>query len=165
MTIKKVFYRSPHNYDQEEASNDATVQDFGPSMTVQSMAEDADINVIVQRFGLTGKMPDNPRIPTFQDFEDIGDFRTAIESVKLAQEAFNEYPAELRGRFLNDPQRFMAFCADPANKDDMRKLGLLKPIQEAPRDPNASVVEAITSLRGIIQPVNGTEKGDPKPVT
>ena len=64
--IELPFVRSPYNYDRQAACDECCIEDFGPSMTQQSQAEEADINTIVKRFGLTGKMPDNIRVPQTQ---------------------------------------------------------------------------------------------------
>lgn len=122
--IREVFYKSPHNYDVDEESLNAGLVNNDPSMTIQSMAEDADINVLMRRYGLTGQMPSNPRIPEFGDFMEVGDFRSAMDAVRTAEAMFMEYPAEVRARFENSPQRFMEFCHDPKNGDEMLKMGL-----------------------------------------
>lgn len=95
-----------------------------PSLARQSQAEDADINVIVKRFGLTGKLPDNVRPPTYADFEDVWDFQTAMNAVVAAQASFMAMPADVRARFGNDPHQFVEFCSDEKNLDEMRRLGL-----------------------------------------
>ena len=79
-----MFYRTPHNYDWVEASDDAAraVGPYGESMTVQSMAEDADINVLMKRFGVTGQMPQSVRIPEYGDFTGVRDFASAMLTVE-----------------------------------------------------------------------------------
>lgn len=96
-------------------------------MTIQAHAEDADINVLMRRFGITGKMPDNPKIPTYGDFSQITDYRTALDAVRRAHEGFMEIPAPIRAQFDNDPQLFMEFCENPENLEAMRNMGLAKP--------------------------------------
>jgi len=145
--MKAPFIRHPYNYDTAEAGDEASVKDFGPSPTVQSMAEDADINVVMQRFGVTGKMPENPRIPTYQDFEDVFDFRTANEAVMEANRAFMEYPASLRGRFENNPQIFMDWVAKEENREEMQKLGLLKQKPPATIKPEPMEVRVVNEPR------------------
>lgn len=127
MGINKVFYRSPHNYDLAAASDEASVKDFGPSLTVQSMAEDVDMNVIMKRFGVTGKMPDNVVPLSYGDFSNVFDFRSALHAVRDADERFGAMPAEIRARFLNDPQMFLQFCEEPKNLAELRTMGLAVP--------------------------------------
>lgn len=95
-----------------------------PSRTIQSQKDEADINVIVRNFGVTGKLPSAVRIPEYGDFDGISDYREAIEAIRLADEAFLAMPSELRLRLGNDPARFVEWCADSSNLEEMRKLGL-----------------------------------------
>jgi len=133
-------YRAHNGYDAKKASDEAVGPEPGISLTIQSMAEEADINVLMYRYGITGKMPDNPRIPTYGDFTGITDYRTAIEAVRDAEHAFMEIPAQVRSKFDNDPQKFLEFCSMETNVDEMRKLGLLKPTQAPPptREPTTT---------------------------
>lgn len=126
--MKVPFFRSPYNYDTAAASQEAAelVGDYGPSLTVAEHAIDADINVIMKRFGVTGKMPENVRLPQYGDFTQVGDYRSALEAVRSAQEAFMEIPADIRARFDNDPQNLLTFAADPANVPKLVELGLGK---------------------------------------
>ena len=47
--------RTPYTYDKEKNSDECANKTIGPSLTVQSMAVDADLNVMLKRFGVTGK--------------------------------------------------------------------------------------------------------------
>lgn len=130
MAAPKIFVRNPFNYDTAEASNDSTVDDFGPSLTQQSQAEEADINTIVKRFGLGGSVPLNPRLPVLGDFDAIFDYKTAMDAVKDAQSRFMQMPASIRSEFNNDPQLFVEFCSNKDNLPKLRSLGLAP--EEAP---------------------------------
>lgn len=130
--MKYPFFRGAYNYDLAAASAESAIESGGASLTVQSMAEDADINVIVKRFGLTGRLPEDPRVPTYGDFTGISSYRDALEVVMAADSAFMEFPADVRARFGNDPQLLMDFVGDDTNVDEARKLGLLKPTAEVP---------------------------------
>lgn len=125
-----MFYRSPHNYDWAEASQEAAeaVGDYGVSLTVQSMAEDADINVLMRRFGITGQMPQSVRVPEYGDFTGVKDFATAMMAVRQAQDQFMSLPPDVRARFGNDPQQLLEFVSVPGNDDELRRLGLLNAV-------------------------------------
>lgn len=123
----KIFVRSPFNYDVAHASRESGLLCLDESLTLQSQAADADINVIVKRFGITGVMPQGFKLPTYQDFEGLFDYRSAVEAVRNAQYMFVQVPADIRARFDNDPGKFMAFCVNPANLAELRKMGLAKP--------------------------------------
>lgn len=96
----------------------------GPSLTVQSEKDDADINTIVRRFGLTGQVPVLQRVPLNEDFVDIIDFRSALDQIREAEDSFNQLPGAMRARFGNDPAIFVDFCSDRGNLPELRKMGL-----------------------------------------
>jgi phage internal scaffolding protein len=107
-------------------------------LTKQSFKEECDINTIVRMFGVTGKVPANVRMPTYGDFEDVGDFREAMEAINAASASFAEMPSEVRERFSNDPAKFVDFCSNEANKAEAERLGLTvpKPVPVVPVVPD-----------------------------
>jgi len=134
MAKPKIFLRSEFNYDMDEASLESALTCEDESLTVQSQAEEADINVLVRRFGITGQIPVLDKLPTYQNFEGVFDYRTALESVMEAERMFMEVPAEIRARFHNDPGAFVDFCSKADNLPELRKMGLapeLPPVVDA----------------------------------
>lgn len=116
----------------EQSSFDTGLHCKDPSLAKQSFAEDADINTIVNRFGLTGQLPTNVNIPLQGDFKGIFDYMTAMNTIIAANRAFMTMPAKVRTRFNNDPGVFLDFCHDPENYDEATKLGLVNiPVQSA----------------------------------
>jgi phage internal scaffolding protein len=140
-----MFVRSgfPFNYDASKVSKDAGLKCVDRSLAQQSAADECDINTIVKRFHLTGQLPENVRVPSYSDFEGVFDFQSAMNAIVEAERSFMKMPADTRARFLNDPQRFVAFCSDEKNLEEMRKLGLAVPKEEpvvpAPVVPDAVV--------------------------
>jgi len=119
--------RQPGNYDVEQASEESGLDCSSlPSRTQQHFAEEVDINTIVRRFGLTGELPEGVPHILQGDFTNVFDFQSAMDMVVAAREAFMEQPAEVRARFDNDPQKFLAFTSDRANLDEAIKLGLVR---------------------------------------
>lgn len=96
------------------------------SLTQQQFADEADINVMMARFGVTGHMPSSIRMPTYGDFSGVGDYRSAMDVVVRAQNEFMTLPADMRARFGNDPHQLIAFLENPSNAEEARKLGLFK---------------------------------------
>ena len=121
------YVRQPGVYDPDEASLETAISEWSPSLAIQSEKEDADINTIVRRFGITGTIPEGLVPPTYGDFTGIDDFQTAMNAVNAARDLFMQVPADIRAKFDNDPQNFVAFCSDPANLEEMRKMGLAVP--------------------------------------
>lgn len=123
--MKNVFVRTENNYDTDIASIETGIEFKGISRTQQNQKEESDINTIVRRFGLTGELPKNVRVPTYGDFTGAVDYQTSMNQIIAAKEAFMEMPAEIRKRFHNDPGELVDFVADPKNEDEARKLGIL----------------------------------------
>lgn len=137
----------PFNYDADLASVESGLECRDDSLALQSQREDADINVIVKRFGVTGHLPQASIQPLFYDFNDVFDYRTALEAVRSAEEAFLRVPAEIRARFSNDPTSFVAFAENPANIEELRKMGLA-PKQEVSNGEVSSEVKESASVAG-----------------
>lgn len=134
-----VFLRTPYNYDMNAAGDESGLDCTGyvneltgeliltPSLAKQQFAEECDINTIVRRFHLTGELPQNVRMPTYGDFEDVPTYQDAMKAIREADEAFMMMPAEVRARFGNDAAAFVAFCSDETNRGEAEKLGLVAP--------------------------------------
>lgn len=119
-----MFFRTPYNYDTDEVSRETSLVCEDESLAVQSERDDCDINTIVRRFGLTGSLPVGVRRPEYGDFVGVSDYREALEALEAADASFYAMPAEVRARFENDPARFVDFCSDVSNVDEMIKMGL-----------------------------------------
>lgn len=98
--------------------------------TKQSFKDECDINVLMSRFA-KGQPLDHLIRPGghFGDWSEVPDFQVAQQYIIDAHSLFEQVPANVRERFMNDPARFLAFATDQANADEMRRLGLLKPVQ------------------------------------
>lgn len=137
-------YRDPQNPDvltQAEVDTVSTgVKDFGPSLAVQSQAEEADINEIVRRFGI-GKIPEMsvPLPPGIGEFEDIFDFQSAQNLLVAASRSFAGLPAQVRRHFDYDPGAFVQYCEDardnPEYQTQLRTWGLAIPAKPADTAP------------------------------
>lgn len=98
-----------------------------PSLTKQSFKDECDINNIIKAFSVTGQVQHiNARASqgTYADLPGEIDFQQSLNTIKEAQNAFASLPSKVRDRFGNDPAQFLAFMSDPANQDEMIKLGL-----------------------------------------
>lgn len=137
------FLRSGFNYDRDYASRASGLLCQDPSLTQQQFAEDADINTIVRRFGITGELPTGVRAPSYGDFTGVSDFRSALAAIDAAEASFMALPAHVRATFQNDPGLFVDYCSDPANAAGMKELGLLSsvptPAPVAPPGPDPVV--------------------------
>lgn len=121
MTIKFQTQYTPTE-ERQRPGTDNTEED----MTQQSDLNETDINVIMAKYGgMGGQLPQVLDHPQYGDFTEVGDFRTMVETVRAAEQAFAELPAKVRNRFHNDPEEMMDFLGDPENRDEAIKLGLV----------------------------------------
>lgn len=138
-----MFARTKFNYDRDAASLATALhckqegEDGYDGKTQQNFKEETDINTIVNNFLHTGQMPDNVRLPQYIDYEGVFDFQTAMNSVMAAEESFMQIPADIRAKFDNNPQKFHDFAINEQNRDELGKMGFLrpKPVTEAPPPP------------------------------
>lgn len=99
----------------------------GDTMTKQGFAKECDINNIMKRYEKDGIISHVAKYGgQYGDFTDVPDYREALDKVMSANEMFMSLPASIRSKFENDPAKFLTFVGDPANKDEMGKLGLLR---------------------------------------
>ncbi|WNK14077.1 MAG: internal scaffolding protein [Microvirus sp.] len=120
-----MFLRSIYNYDTDNVSEETGLECKDISMAQQHQKDEADINIMLRKFGITGEMPTSVRMPQYGDFLGISDYQGAMNAVRAADEAFAELPAHIRSRFANDPEQFVEFCLDEANKAEAIRLGLV----------------------------------------
>lgn len=166
MAFKKIFVRAAYNYDTDEASNESGLHCPEPTLTKQEFAEEVDINTIVRRFGLDGKVPEDVRMPVYADYTNVHDFQSAMNAIALANESFDAMPARVRSRFHNDPEEFVQFCLDDKNKDEAAELGLVSP--EALAAKAAALVkqnEPATITTPAITPTTSQGATNAKPAT
>ena len=125
-------FNTGYNMDNDAVSLSNGIDFPEESLAVQSAEEESNINTIVRRFGISGELPNNLRMPQSGDFTDAPDFHTAMNLVRQAQEEFLRVPADIRARFNNDPARLMAFVEDGENYAEALKLGL---VNKRPDEP------------------------------
>jgi len=136
---KLPFVRNPYNYDMALVSQETGLACQDPSLAQQHMKDECDINVIVERFGVTGQLPVRAIEPSYGDFSGVSDYHTALNKIRAADEAFMALPAKLRAKFDHDPNALLNFLENEANKDEAIQLGLIdgQPVAE----PIVSAVE------------------------
>lgn len=125
MHVIRKFYSE--DFDGDGFSIATGLKCVDASLTQQSQKEEADINTLVKRFGVTGLMPQGVAVPQYKDFDDVFDFQSAMNVINEAKHSFMQMPGAIRRRFGDDPQQFLEFCGDKDNLDEMRKMGLALP--------------------------------------
>lgn len=125
MTKKAIFLRTPYNYDLDAASNESGLACEEPSLAQQHYKDECDINTILEKFNITGLLPESPLSPRYGDFTGIGDYHTALNRVLAVQDEFEALPAQIRARFENDPAKLIEFLEDEKNRPEAENLGLV----------------------------------------
>jgi phage internal scaffolding protein len=126
MSKNTLFLRTPYNYDTDAASNESGLACEEPSLAQQHFKDECDINNILQKFNVTGLLPQAPLSPRYGDFSGIGDYHTALNRVIAAQDEFESLPAQIRARFNNDPAQLIEFLQDETNRPEAEDLGLVE---------------------------------------
>ena len=138
----RLSYRT--QYDDERDAQERKLTDFvpeGESKTVQSGAEDADINVIIRRMGLLGTMPPPLDISFYQDASNLPDLRAVLEYGRDAEAAFLALPPHVRNRFHNSPAELWEFVMDENNREEAIRIGLIdKKAPEGTQEPTGGAV-------------------------
>jgi phage internal scaffolding protein len=142
--MTKVFVRNPYNYDMALVSQETGLECQDPSLAQQHMKDECDINIIVERFGVTGQIPVTPIEPSYGDFSGVSDYHDALNRIKAADEAFMALPAKVRAKFDHDPNALLQFLQNDDNRNEAIQLGLIdgQPVAEpivsaveTPKDP------------------------------
>lgn len=108
---------------------DASPDDVNGEGAVQSFKEECDINNIMRKFQRTGMLEWlNTHDGEFADVTGVN-FENAMETILRAQSMFDDLPSSVRDRFGNNPAAFFDFVHDPGNVDELRKLGLARPLE------------------------------------
>lgn len=134
-TPNNIFLRSSYNYDMDYSSDRYALRCKDPTRAQQQFKEECDINTIVKRFGITGKLPENVKMPLQGDFAEVRDYQDALNKMIEADEAFMKMPAEVRERFQNDPGKFVDYVSNEENVEDARKWGLAHAKKAEPEIP------------------------------
>lgn len=104
--------------------------------TKQEFKDECDINVILAQYQNSGEIPNlNERQGQYMDCTGL-DYMEHMNKIVEANNLFSELPASIRERFANDPARFLDFVHDENNRDEMRTMGLLRPVEVVVKPPS-----------------------------
>lgn len=131
MSFKPSVVRAFNSFDVRSHSDLFGIVFDEPSLTDQSQAQDADINVLVRRWLRTGVMPQTRSVGSYGDFTSVDDYQSALEAVRDAESAFLELPADVRRSFGNDPAALLRALDDPSQHAELVRLGVLAKPQAA----------------------------------
>lgn len=113
------------------------------SRTKQSMKDETDINLIMERFTRTGHISHlNHATPTFGDFTGATDYQQAVNQVLDTQRQFEALPSAIRDHLSNDPAQLLDLVMNPERRKEAEELGLLEEGEPSLADQVAAGVAA-----------------------
>lgn len=159
-------WKTPNNHNVNDEAKRTALYCRDATLTQQNGKEEADINTIVNRFLKTGLVPQVPVPPTYQQFDDVFDFQTAMNVVAAGKASFEKMPADIRDAFHNNPQLFVetidTWLAEPNSEIREKNLELLRAMNLAvPAGPPADKTTLGDVLKAIKE--QGTSKVPPAP--
>lgn len=141
-TVDEVFKYDPRSRKRiRERPRLSLKIDPAENMTQQNFKEECDINNIMAKYRVTGTAPQHSRRPIAGDFANLPDYQEALNTVIEAEKAFMSLPSQTRERFHNDPGRFVAFCQNPENADELVQMGLAKAPVPPPEPVQVRIVQ------------------------
>ncbi|AXH75386.1 MAG: internal scaffolding protein [Microviridae sp.] len=109
-------------------STDLSFPENSP-FTKQEFKNECDINVILAQYMYSGEIPNlNEVPPNYADCTGM-DYMDHMNKIVEANQLFSELPSKIRNRFQNNPAEFLDFMHDENNVEEMRKMGLLRPVE------------------------------------
>lgn len=122
---------SLRSYDARAVSDGNATTTGKSDLVQQQFREEADINTIVRRFGLTGELPQGAVQGIFGDFTGISDYESAVERIEQARAGFQAIAPEVRERFRNDPGVFLKYAESLSPQEFERMLEGVPPEDKA----------------------------------
>lgn len=131
-------------YDAKGVSDANALVCLEESRTRQEFKEESDINTIIDRFGI-GENPIQLQkwVENIDIVEAVSDYQTALNQIVEASKQFNSLPARIRSQFDNDPALFVDFVSNPANNEEMVRLGLAQVRQDPPPSDTDRIISAL----------------------
>lgn len=120
-------YRREHGVFREGDKRPKLKTFGGVSKTKQEFRKLTDINLMMKRCMRSGQLDHlSSARPVFADVSQIGDFRSVLQRMAEAREAFMRVPSAIRSRFNNDPAELVEFIQKEENLEESIKLGLIE---------------------------------------
>lgn len=132
----------------------------GQGRTHQEMADDCDVNKIVNAWRNTGTNPHvNHNAPYYGDLSASQDLQESLNHVMASDAAFAALPAAVRDSCNNDQVQFLSMLNDDEAREELLDAGLRieqPPTEEPPLEAAAAAVEAEKPTKSVENPPTPT---------
>ncbi len=125
-------YKTAYDYGNMDYSTSFE----GKSKTKQYFRKECDINNIMARFQKTGVIDHFTTYGHSYGEVPAIDLQEALNIAIDAEDMFDDLPSSIRDKFRNNPVEFLEFVQNQDNIEEMRELGLARPLPTVP-DPGA----------------------------
>ncbi len=138
--IEQVLGRVVGTVDSRGRPRVQTVND-DPSETIQSQAQEADINEILRKYKAVGIVDNlNYAEATFMDVTAFEDYADVMNQTILAEREFLKLPSKVREIFNHDVAQWLDAAHDQEKRDELVAKGLIKgPAEDGPAGPAGGV--------------------------
>lgn len=96
-----------------------------PSKTKQEFKQECNINHIVELYKKGAPLPLQITAGQFSDVSELGDYKTALDTVMEAERVFKTLPLVIKQAVNNTAAGFIDYVNDPSNKDQLVDWGLI----------------------------------------
>lgn len=104
----------------------------GEVLTKQAQRDETDINLILDRFQVTGLITHlAKRPPRFMDTLEVTDFQTSLETARRTTMWFDGLPSSIRKAFANDVEQLLAARDSEEGRAKLVELGLMEAVKAA----------------------------------
>lgn len=115
-------------------------------ITEQGHKDECDVNNIIKKYDATGLITHVAKFEaSYQDVSAI-EFKQALELQMEISAKFSELPSEIRKRFENNPQLYLAFLENPKNDKEAVTLGLRRGDGRSPINAEPSKLQKGTPV-------------------
>lgn len=132
-------FNTEYTNDRPRPKFDQTGQ---TSMTKQADVERSEIQLLLKKYDKSFLIQQSQAITNQYSDVAIGfDLQDAYNKIRGVESMFMELPSAIRNRFDNNPAKFVDFCENPDNIDDMVLMNLANPPEGWTHPDNRAPVE------------------------
>lgn len=139
VTVAPIFWKTPYNHSTEKESHRTGTTFRDESLTQQQFKDDADINVILDRFAKINEAPPVILPEHFVDLTQRSTYYDMESRVAEAKESFYMLPPKLRAKYQNDAATWaeeVVAVLSTGDLEGLKELGIQPPPTQTSTPPS-----------------------------